>query len=332
MAVPKGRSTALAQVRWRSGKLTQKNQISFYWCKSQQKLYLAKNRRRTMDGLEIGNRMKEFYENVLRTRLMRRCPVALRMDGKAFKHFTENFKKPYDRLFRDTMQETMLNLCQSIQGCVLGYTQSDEITLSLVDYETFSQEAWFNYEIQKMVSTAASMTTMYFNKIFERKTREFVMENCCLMDSNDDFSQEENPNEELHRYVKIYKDAVSKGAMFDARCFNVPKEEVTNLIYWRQLVAIRNYVQMAARTHLSNTEVKNKITKEMKQMLEQIGITWEDYSVDCQRGACAIREQRDGDVRPHWYGDVRPHWYVDKNIPIFKGKDRDYVNRFVFIE
>lgn len=36
------------------------------------------------------------------------------------------------------------------------------------------------------------------------------------MDSNDDFSQEENPNEELHRYVKIYKDTVSKGAMFDA--------------------------------------------------------------------------------------------------------------------
>lgn len=41
-----------------------------------------------------------------------------------------------------------------------------------------------------MVSTAASMTTMYFNKIFERKTREFVMENCCLMDSNDDFNPE----------------------------------------------------------------------------------------------------------------------------------------------
>lgn len=288
-----------------------------------------------MDGLEIENRMKEFYENVPRTRLMRRCPVALRMDGKAFKHFTENFKKPYDRLFRDTMQETMLSLCQSIQGCVFGYTQSDEITLILVDYETFSQEAWFNYEIQKMVSTAASMTTMYFNKIFERKTREFVMESCCVMDSNDGFSPdhdhtsndgfspEENPDEELRRYVKIYKDAVSKGAMFDARCFNVPKEEVTNLIYCRQLDAVRNYVQMAAHTHLSNAEVKNKITKEMKQMLEQIGITWEDYPIDCQRGACAIREQRDG--------DVRPHWYVDKNIPIFKGKDRDYVNRFVFI-
>lgn len=289
-----------------------------------------------MDGLEIENRMKEFYENVPRTRLMRRCPVALRMDGKAFKHFTENFKKPYDRLFRDTMQETMLSLCQSIQGCVFGYTQSDEITLILVDYETFSQEAWLNYEIQKMVSTAASMTTMYFNKIFERKTREFVMENCYLIDSDDsfssdsdfvsgdDFSPVENPDEELRRYVKIYNDAVSKGAMFDTQCFNVPKEEVTNLIYWRQLYAIRNSIQMAACTHLSNTEVKNKTTKEMKQMLEQIGITWEDYPVDCQRGACAIREQRDG--------DVRPHWYVDKNIPIFKGEDRDYVNRFVFIE
>ena len=289
-----------------------------------------------MNGLEIENRMKELYENVPRTRLMRRCPVALRMDGKAFKHFTENFKKPYDRLFRDTMQETMLSLCQSIQGCVFGYTQSDEITLILVDYETFSQEAWFNYEIQKIVSTAASMTTMYFNKIFERKTREFVMENCYLIDSDDsfspdsdfvsgdDFSPVENPDEELRRYVEIYKDAVSKGAMFDARCFNVPKEEVTNLIYWRQIGAIRNSIQMAARTHLSSTEVKNKTTKEMKQMLEQIGITWEDYPMDCQRGACAIKEQKDG--------DVRPHWYVDKNIPIFKGEDRDYVNRFVFIE
>lgn len=57
-----GEFSALAQTKRRSDKLTQKNQISFYWCKSQQKLYLAKNRRRTMDGLEIGNRMKEFYE------------------------------------------------------------------------------------------------------------------------------------------------------------------------------------------------------------------------------------------------------------------------------
>lgn len=102
-----------------------------------------------MDGLEIGNRMKEFYENVPRTRLMRRCPVALRMDGKAFKHFTENFKKPYDRLFRDTMQETMLNLCQSIQGCVFGYTQSDEITLILVDYETLAKKLGLTTRFRK---------------------------------------------------------------------------------------------------------------------------------------------------------------------------------------
>lgn len=61
-----------------------------------------------------------------------------------------------------------------------------------------------------MVSTAASMTTMYFNKIFERKTREFVMENCYLMDSNDDFNPEENPNEELHRYVKSIRTQFQK--------------------------------------------------------------------------------------------------------------------------
>ena len=59
------------------------------------------------------------------------------------------------------------------------------------------------------------------------------MENCYLIDSDvidsddsfspdsdfvsgDDFSPVENPDEELRRYVKIYRDAVSKGAMFDA--------------------------------------------------------------------------------------------------------------------
>lgn len=62
---------------------------------------------------------------------------------------------------------SMQYLCENIQGCVLGYTQSDEITLILVDYQTFRTDAWFDYQVQKMTSVAASMATMAFNRAFE---------------------------------------------------------------------------------------------------------------------------------------------------------------------
>lgn len=41
---------------------------------------------------QLGTRMKEFYEQVPKTRLMRRTPVAIRIDGKAFHTFTKGFK------------------------------------------------------------------------------------------------------------------------------------------------------------------------------------------------------------------------------------------------
>ena len=61
----------------------------------------------------------------------------------------------------------MKYLCENIQGCVFGYTQSDEITLILVDYKKLTSSAWFDYEVQKMCSIAASMATMKFNQVFK---------------------------------------------------------------------------------------------------------------------------------------------------------------------
>lgn len=101
---------------------------------------------------DLGTRMKTFYENIPKTRLMRRVPVAIRLDGKAFHTFTRGFQKPFDFVLMDAMQQTMKYLCENIQGCVFGYTQSDEITLILVDYQKFTSSAWFDYEVQKMCS------------------------------------------------------------------------------------------------------------------------------------------------------------------------------------
>ena len=68
---------------------------------------------------KLGMRMKEFYETIPKARLMRRTPVAIRIDGKAFHTFTRGFNKPFDHILGTAMQETMRYLCQNIQGCVL---------------------------------------------------------------------------------------------------------------------------------------------------------------------------------------------------------------------
>ena len=124
---------------------------------------------------ELGTRMKEFYEQVPKTRLVRRMPVAIRIDGKAFHTFTRGFDKPFDEVLIKSMQDTMKYLCENIQGCVFGYTQSDEITLILVDYKKLTSSAWFDYEVQKMCSISASMATMAFNRFFMENWEEYKL-------------------------------------------------------------------------------------------------------------------------------------------------------------
>ena len=210
---------------------------------------------------DLGTRMKTFYEEIPKTKLMRRCPVAIRIDGKAFHTFTRKFEKPFDEVLINTMQETMKYLCENIQGCVLGYTQSDEITLILIDYKKLNSDAWFDYEIQKMCSIAASMATMAFNRFFMYEYEEFNR-----------WVNEGNPTDEDRRLNDIYYDAMCKGAMFDARCFNIPKEEVTNLIYWRQLDASCNSIQMVGQANFSHKELQNKSCNQIQDMLmEQKG-------------------------------------------------------------
>ena len=200
---------------------------------------------------ELSIRMKTFYEQIPKIKLIRRMPVIIRLDGKAFHTFTKGFKKPFDEILIKTMQETTKYLCENIQGCVLGYTQSDEISLLLVDYKKLNSDAWFDYEVQKMCSIAASMVTMIFNKELIKNIKEYDIK-CSSMIQYVELQKLHND------YIKELNKAVEKGAMFDARCFNIPKEEVTNYIYWRQLDASRNSVQMVGQANFSHKELKNK--------------------------------------------------------------------------
>ncbi len=213
---------------------------------------------------DLGKRMKEYYEQIPKTRLVRRMPVIIRIDGKAFHTFTRGFKRPFDELLIETMQETTKYLCENIQGCVLGYTQSDEITLVLVDYKKITSSSWFDYEVQKMCSVAASMATMAFNRLFRGKVHEYVYNN----------GENYYRDSDEYKLLEVYKRQLDK-AMFDARCFNIPKEEVTNCIYWRQLDCSRNSIQMVGQANFSHKELQNKSCNDIQDMLLiQKGINW----------------------------------------------------------
>lgn len=278
---------------------------------------------------DFGVRMKTYYEQIPKTKLMRRCPVAIRLDGKAFHTFTRGFQKPFDEILIQTMQETMKYLCENIQGCVLGYTQSDEITLIIVDYKTLETSAWFDYEVQKMCSIAASMATMAFNKLFKKNIDSEIAEAESI--SLPAYTYQ------LHK-LEAHIKSCEKGAMFDARVFNIPKEEVTNLIYWRQLDATRNSIQMVGQAYFSHSELQNKSCNMIQDMLmTQKGINWNNFPTHQKRGSCCIKTDRtttcascvNGEVKT-WAAE-RPHWVIDTEIPIFKGEGRSYIDKLVFV-
>ena len=258
---------------------------------------------------DLGTRMKSYYENIPKTKLMRRTPVAIRIDGKAFHTFTKGFDRPFDKVLMTTMQETTQYLCENIQGCVFGYTQSDEITLILIDYKRLNSSAWFDYEVQKICSIAASIATMAFNKIFQKYVNRYISRIAYYTN---------NVNMDISDRTDVYRIAQEKGAMFDARCFNIPKEEVTNLIYWRQLDATRNSIQMVGQANFSHKELQNKNCNDIQNMLlTERDINWNNYPTICKRGTAVIKE--DG------------CWIIDDLMPILKGENRQYVDRFIFV-
>ena len=290
---------------------------------------------------DLGVRMKTFYEQIPKTKLMRRCPVALRINGKAFHTFTRGFQKPFDEVLIKSMQETMKYLCENIQGCVFGYTQSDEITLILVDYKKLTSSAWFDYEVQKICSIAASMATMAFNKAFSKNVEDFEQYYATEHETNGWYGKGTTEYEMCETYSK----AIKKGAIFDCRCFNIPKEEVTNLLYWRQLDASNNSVQMVGQANFSHKKLQKKSCNKIRDMLmTQKGINWNDLPIYQKRGSCCIKIEENitenNSVEKMEFGEdrkkiviniERSHWIIDTDIPIFKGKGREYIDKLVYI-
>lgn len=220
----------------------------------------------TNKGDSLGDRMKG-YESVSQSDLMGRTPVIIRIDGKAFHTFTRCLKHidstltdtPFSAVMHSTMMYTTMQLVKNVQNCVLGYTQSDEISLLLRDYDTFETQAWFGNNVQKMTSISASIATAAFNYAFAG-----------------------------HKHQLAFGDM----AMFDSRVYNLPKEEVTNYFIWRQQDASRNSVQMLGRFHFSQKQMHGKNNSQVQDMLMlEKNVNWNDIPTWMKRGSCVVRSE-----------------------------------------
>lgn len=205
-------------------------------------------------GDALGDRMKANYEDRQRHYLTRRTPTIIRIDGKAFHTFTRGLEEPFDGRLADTLEAAAIRVADDAQGFKLAYLQSDEISILLTDYDQLQTSAWFDYNKSKMESVAASCMTAHFNDQWR-----------------------------AHR-------TGHRLAMFDARAFSLPREEVANYFLWRAKDWERNSVSMYCRHFFSDKQMHGQGKADQHEMLHRVGKNWTtDLSERWRNGTWLVR-------------------------------------------
>jgi len=211
---------------------------------------------------DLTHRMKNNYEDRYRFYLPRRTYILIRLDGKAFHSYTRNLNKPFDFGFIDDLSDSARVLCESIQGCQIGYCFSDEVSVLVTDFENKNTEAWFDNNLQKMCSVSASKLTFEFS--LRRVYKEIQYEI--------DFS-------------------TLKETLFDSRVWVIPDSvEIENYFIERQQDCVRNSIHMLARSLYSHKELKNKNCNEMQELIFQKGENWDSTYPTAKRGSLIFKK------------------------------------------
>lgn len=261
---------------------------------------------------ELGDRMKDFYEDRTRFKLARRTNTIIRIDGKAFSTYTKGLKKPFDAGLIEDMNLTTEFLCKNIQGAKFGYVQSDEISILLTDYDSIQTDAWFDGNLQKMASIAASIATVRFNQL--------RMMRAC------------HEGSDVDGYLDMDDLDKFKLAMFDARVFQIPSQiEVINYFIWRQQDATRNSISSVAQANFSSSQLKGVKTNQMQDMLMlEKGINWNDFTPREKRGAVIKKVEKP--MQKKIQGEIidftRNVWKADPETPIFTQNKEYLLNMF----
>jgi len=223
---------------------------------------------------DIGDRFKG-YERAFDYALPRRIPMVIRVDGRAFHGI--KLDKPFDSLFFDHMATVAQALCEEIQGAVLAYFQSDEISIIVRDDMSLQSQPWVGKRLSKILSLSAAIATGTFNQDSPYGLRQFDSRAFVVPDLS----------------------------------------EIVNYLVWRQQDATRNSVSMAARAVFSHKQCNLKTTPELRQMLEDGGSPWEQAPTHFKRGAVCKSITVIKPVLQTGETCERSEWVIDLEPPVF---------------
>lgn len=268
---------------------------------------------------ELGDRMKSHYENRTRIFLPRRTYTIIRVDGKAFHSYTRGCERPFDKGLIEDMDETAKYLCKNIQGAKIGFVQSDEISILMTDFDSLNTDAWFDGNIQKIVSISASMAASKFNQL---RMKRIIKESTTL---------EKDGLISIRPYEKDLFEM--KLADFDARTFTIPsKTEVGNYMIWRQNDTVRNSISSVAQSLYSHKELHGKNMSEQQEMIFQKGINWNDYDPMLKRGRFVYKKEIELETEYKGVDKMQENYkrnvWVVEECPIFT-QDTEFLQRFI---
>lgn len=202
------------------------------------------SKQKRMDAL--GDRLKTYERIETEQKFPPNTYLYVRLDGRSFSKFTKGLARPYDVRMSSLMKEVTQALVKEFNA-VIGYTQSDEI--SLIINNSYETSCIFEGKKQKLVSTLASFASAVFNAKLAKAIPE------------------KDP------------EVTGKYPSFDCRIFPVQsKDEASNAILWREHDAIKNSVSMSAYHYFNHKELHGINTHVMKDMLKtKVNVVWDDY-------------------------------------------------------
>ena len=206
----------------------------------------------------LGDRMKLYEKAETGRRFMPLLPIMARLDGRSFSKFCRSLERPYDKRMSDLMVAVTTYLVEET-GALIGYTQSDEITLMWYSNSILSQ-TFFDGKIFKMNSVLAALCTVKFNQLMP----DYLPENSEAL------------------------------PVFDCRVWQVPSlVEAANVFVWREQDATRNSVSMAAQSMFSHRELQKKSVIKMVAMMEShFDVLWSEYPTFFKRGTYIKRVRK----------------------------------------
>lgn len=207
-----------------------------------------------MDFKTLGDWCKWLEKNFSPDMAIPTLPLIIRIDGNNFSKWTKGLEKPFDEGLTSLMIETTKFLVKETNA-VIGYTQSDEITLIL--YSGDRKSAIYNEgKKQKILSKLTGMCVSFFNE----KRKDYL------------------PNQ-------------NKIANFDCRVYQTPTlSDACAQLLWRENDATRNSIQMLGDYYFGHSRCFKKNTSELQNMLmEEKGVNWNDLPIMLKRGTYVKR-------------------------------------------